>query len=117
MTSRLRILLLAVGLVALVASVGLARPDGAAPAARTWPPFVLVTGLLMIVAIADEDGTFEAASGLLDRLSGGDLTLYLVAIALVPLVTVILILALPGPPVLALGCALWRSGWCRGAST
>ena len=60
MTLRTRTLFLVVGLLALGASVGLARQDAAA-AARTWPPFVLVAGLLLIGAVAYEDGTFQAA--------------------------------------------------------
>jgi len=60
-TLRTRIFLPVFGLLALGASVGLARQDAAAAAARTWPPFVLVAGLLLIGAVAYEDGTFQAA--------------------------------------------------------
>ena len=90
MTNRTRILLLAVGLLALAASVGVARHDASASASRTWPPFVLVAGLLLIGAVAYEDGTFEAAGALLDRLPGGEGTLYVVAMGLVAGVTVVL---------------------------
>jgi arsenical pump membrane protein len=90
LTNRTRILLLAVGLLALAASVGVARHDAAASASRTWPPFVLVAGLLLIGAVAYEDGTFEAAGALLDRLPGGEGTLYVVAMGLVAGVTVVL---------------------------
>jgi arsenical pump membrane protein len=89
-TNRTRILLLAFGLLALVASVGMARHDAAAAASRTWPPFVLVAGLLLIGAVAYEDGTFEAAGALLDRLPGGEPVLYVVAMGLVAGVTVVL---------------------------
>jgi arsenical pump membrane protein len=89
-TNRTRVLLLAFGLLALVASVGLARHDAAAAASRTWPPFVLVAGLLLIGAVAYEDGTFEAAGALLDRLPGGERVLYVVAMGLVAGVTVVL---------------------------
>jgi arsenical pump membrane protein len=89
-TNRTRILLLAFGLLALAASVGMARHDAAAAASRTWPPFVLVAGLLLIGAVAYEDGTFEAAGALLDRLPGGERTLYVVAMGLVAGVTVVL---------------------------
>jgi len=82
-------LFLVVGLLALGASVGLARQDAAA-AARTWPPFVLVAGLLLIGAVAYEDGTFQAAGALLDRLPGGEPMLYAVAMGLVAAVTVVL---------------------------
>jgi hypothetical protein len=37
-TNRTRILLLSFGLLALAASVGMARRDAAAAASRTWPP-------------------------------------------------------------------------------
>ncbi|HEY2666336.1 MAG TPA: SLC13 family permease [Actinomycetota bacterium] len=90
MTLRTRLFLLSFGLLALGASVGLARHDAAAAAARTWPPFVLVAGLLLIGAVAYEDGTFEAAGALLDRVPGGDPMLYAVAMALVAAVTVVL---------------------------
>ena len=89
MTLRTRTFLLAFGLLALGASVGLARHDAAAAAARTWPPFVLVAGLLLIGAVAYEDGTFQAAGALLDRL-GGEPMLYAVAMGLVAAVTVVL---------------------------
>ena len=82
MTLRTRILLPVFGLLALGASVGLACHDAVAAAARTWPPFVLVAGLL-IGAVADEDGTFQAAGALLDRLPGGEPLLYAVAMGLV----------------------------------
>jgi len=88
-TLRTRTFLLAFGLLALGASVGLARHDAAAAAARTWPPFVLVAGLLLIGAVAYEDGTFQAAGALLDRL-GGEPMLYAVAMGLVAAVTVVL---------------------------
>ena len=89
MTLRTRTLFLVVGLLALGASVGLARQDAAA-AARTWPPFVLVAGLLLIGAVAYEDGTFRAAGALLDRLPGGEPLLYVVAMGLGAAVTVVL---------------------------
>ena len=45
-------------------------------ASRTWPPLVVVAGLLAI-GVAYEDGTFGAAGALLDRLPGGETALFL----------------------------------------
>ena len=90
MTLRTRILLPVFGLLALGASVGLACHDAVAAAARTWPPFVLVAGLLLIGAVAYEDRTFQAAGTRLDRLPGGEPMLYAVGMALVAAVTVVL---------------------------
>ncbi|HEX9315513.1 MAG TPA: SLC13 family permease, partial [Actinomycetota bacterium] len=90
MTLRTQILLPVFGLLALGAAVGLARHDAAAAADRTWPPFVLVAGLLLIGAVAYEDGTFRAAGALLDRLPGGEPLLYVVAMGLGAAVTVVL---------------------------
>lgn len=57
---------------------------------QTWPPFVLVTGLLLIGAVAASDGLFQAVGGRLARLPGGGLTLFAALMALVAGVTVVL---------------------------
>lgn len=46
-----------VGLVGLVAAVAMRPSDAQAAANQDWPPFVLVTGLLLIGLVAD-DGTY-----------------------------------------------------------
>jgi arsenical pump membrane protein len=69
----------------------LAAPHAAGEAvARTWSPFVLVAGLLLVGVVANEDGAFEAAGRLLDRLPGGETALFLVAMVLVAVVTAVL---------------------------
>ncbi|MGH2719379.1 MAG: SLC13 family permease, partial [Actinomycetota bacterium] len=73
-----------------LASLALDGHDAVASAARTWPPFVLVAGLLLLGAVANRDGVFAAAGDLLDRLPGGDVALYLAAMGVVALVTVFL---------------------------
>ena len=87
---RLRPILLAAG-GAGAAVAFLLEPRAATQAAsRTWPPFVLVAGLLTIGVVAYEDGTFGAAGGLLDRLPGGETALFLTAMALVAVTTALL---------------------------
>ncbi len=57
---------------------------------QTWPPFVLVVGLLLIGAVASSDGLFEAIGSRIARLPGTRLTLFVALMALVALVTVVL---------------------------
>ncbi len=57
---------------------------------QTWPPFVLVIGLLLIGAVASSDGLFEALGSRIARLRGTRLTLFVSLMALVALVTVVL---------------------------
>lgn len=69
----------------------LASPQDAADAARqSWPPFVLVAGLLLVGLVANADGLFAAAASLLSRLPGGQAVLFTSAMALVAVVTVLL---------------------------
>ncbi|HEY7397580.1 MAG TPA: SLC13 family permease [Gaiellaceae bacterium] len=57
---------------------------------RTWPPFALVTGLLLIGAIAAEDGVFEAAGAAVSRLRLPPHILLLALLALVAALTAVL---------------------------
>jgi arsenical pump membrane protein len=57
---------------------------------QTWPPFILVAGLLLIGLVASSDGLFEWAGSRLARLPGGALTLYVSLMGLVAVVTVVL---------------------------
>jgi arsenical pump membrane protein len=59
-------------------------------AGQVWPAFALVSGLLLVGVVAEEDGLFAAAGAGLARLPGGARTLYLVALGLVAVVTAIL---------------------------
>lgn len=58
--------------------------------AQTWPPFVLIAGLLLVGVVAASDHLFEAAGTLAARLPGGGLVLFTALMALVIVVTVIL---------------------------
>jgi arsenical pump membrane protein len=58
--------------------------------AQDWPPFALVTGLLLIGLVADDDGLFAAAGGRLARLPGGGRVLFLTAAAAIGVVTALL---------------------------
>jgi len=58
--------------------------------AQTWPPFVLIAGLLLVGVVAASDRLFEAAGTLAARLPGGGLVLFAGLMALVIVVTVIL---------------------------
>jgi arsenical pump membrane protein len=64
---------------AILASVG-----------HAWPPFVLVAGLLLIGAVAAEDGLFEALGARLARTGLGPRSLLVALSALVAVVTAVL---------------------------
>ncbi|MDA8340715.1 MAG: SLC13 family permease [Actinomycetota bacterium] len=57
---------------------------------QSWPPFVLVAGLLLVGAVAASDGLFEAAGSRLARLPGGGPVLFGTLMALTCGVTVVL---------------------------
>lgn len=57
---------------------------------QTWPPFVLVTGLLLIGQVAASDGNFAAIGARLASLPGNGRVLYVAMMGLVAGVTVIL---------------------------
>jgi arsenical pump membrane protein len=83
-------LLTAVGLAGLVAAVVASPADARAAAAQDWTPFVLVTGLLLIGLVADDDGLFAAAGTRLARVSAHGLVLSLGAAAMITVVTAVL---------------------------
>ncbi|HZS13432.1 MAG TPA: SLC13 family permease [Candidatus Dormibacteraeota bacterium] len=87
---RPRLALLCAGTLAAGAAAAFSPGGLGDAAAQTWPPFVLVTGLLLIGVVAAHDGVFEVAAAGLDRLPGGDGVLYVAAMALVALVTAVL---------------------------
>src|SRR5690242_15658650 len=75
--------------VALVAA--LRAPEAAAlAAAQSWPPFVLVTGLLLVGVVADDEGLFEAMGARIARLPWGGEALFAALMLLVAIVTVVL---------------------------
>src|ERR671937_2767077 len=59
-------------------------------AAQSWPPFVLVAGLLLIGAVAADEGLFEALGARIARTRLGPRNLLLALLALVATVTAIL---------------------------
>jgi arsenical pump membrane protein len=87
---RLQMLLLAAGATGAALAFVLEPSAFRDAAAHTWAPFVLVTGLLLIGAVANQDGIFAAAAAALGRLPGGDLPLYVSSMLLVAIVTVFL---------------------------
>lgn len=61
-----------------------------AAAEQAWPPFVLVSGLLLIGLVANRDGLFEQAGRLLEGLSGPPIVLLAACLLLVAAVTAVL---------------------------
>ncbi|HET7129417.1 MAG TPA: SLC13 family permease, partial [Gaiellaceae bacterium] len=61
-----------------------------AAAGQVWPAFVLVTGLLLVGVVAEQDGLFAAAGAALARAPGGTHVAYLLSLALVAAVTAVL---------------------------
>ncbi len=80
----------AVGVAALVAAVLVSPHDARAAAAQDWRPFVLVTGLLLVGLVANEDGLFAAGGHALARVAPNGLALYAGTVALVVAVTTLL---------------------------
>ncbi len=71
--------------------VAAARPaEARSAAAQDWPPFVLVSGLLLVGLVADEDGLFAAAGHVLARVARNGVALYAGAVLLIATVTTVL---------------------------
>ncbi|MHB1208889.1 MAG: ArsB/NhaD family transporter [Acidimicrobiales bacterium] len=79
-----------VGVVACVVAFFLNGRDARAAASQDWSPFVLVTGLLLVGLVADDDGLFKAAGDRLARTSSSGVVLFLGATMLVGAVTAVL---------------------------
>jgi len=80
----------ALGCAGAVAAA-VARPaEARSAAAQDWPPFVLVSGLLLIGLVANQDGLFAAAGHLLARVARNGIALYVGAVLLVATVTTVL---------------------------
>lgn len=82
--------LLAIGIPGLVAAAVLAPAATGAATRQDWPPFMLVTGLLLLGLVAREDGLFDAAGGLMAGAAAGGRTLFAGAALLVAVVTAVL---------------------------
>jgi arsenical pump membrane protein len=59
-------------------------------AGQVWPAFVLVTGLLLVGVVAEQDGLFAVAGAALARAPGGTRVAYVLSLTLVAVVTAIL---------------------------
>lgn len=73
-------------LVALVTSPSEAR----SAASQVWSPFILVSGLLLIGLVADDDGLFSSAGRHLARLARGGGALFFGAAVMIAVVTAVL---------------------------
>ena len=82
--------LASVGVVAAVAALALEGSDARSAASQVWSPFVLVTGLLLVGLIADQDGLFAAAGHRLSRAAPNGMVLLAGAALLVAGVTAVL---------------------------
>jgi arsenical pump membrane protein len=87
---RLRFVLLALGILTAAVAAVLAHRQAVVSAEETWPPFVLVTGLLLIGLVANHDGVFAAIAGFFSSIVKAPMPLYLCAMALVAVVTALL---------------------------
>ncbi|HWE68168.1 MAG TPA: SLC13 family permease [Acidimicrobiales bacterium] len=80
-------LLAFIGVIGAVIALSLVPEKAHHAAAQTWTPFVLVSGLLLIGLVAEDDGLFRAAGHRLARLGRHGLVFYLGAAVLITLVT------------------------------
>lgn len=78
------------GVATLVAAALLAPHEARAAATQVWPPFVLVTGLLLVGLVANEDGLFASGGHALARVAPNGLALYAGTVVLVVAVTTLL---------------------------
>ena len=78
------------GSIGALVAVAVHPRDARSAAAQDWPPFVLVSGLLLVGLVADDDGLFSAAGHRLARAAPSGVILFAGAVALVVSVTVVL---------------------------
>jgi arsenical pump membrane protein len=79
-----------IGIIGLTASFLARSSNGRAAAGQDWPPFVLVSGLLLIGLLADEDRLFAAAGHWLARIAPGGIVLFCGAVLMIGSVTALL---------------------------
>jgi Na+/H+ antiporter NhaD/arsenite permease-like protein len=65
-------------------------------AGQAWPPFVLVTGLLLVGAVVEADGVFSAPGTRVERIGGGPIVLLATLLVLEAVVTAVHGLAATG---------------------
>lgn len=80
----------ALGVAAALGSLLLEPTDARSAAGQVWSPFVLVTGLLLVGLVADQDGLFAAAGYRLASAASGPVMLFAGAAVLVVVVTALL---------------------------
>jgi arsenical pump membrane protein len=83
-------LLCILGLLGLFVALLLSPSDTSAAAGQDWPPFVLVSGLLLVGLASETDGLFLAAGQLLARRARNGVLLYTGAVVLIAVVTALL---------------------------
>jgi arsenical pump membrane protein len=83
-------LLCGLGVVGIAVAVALSSADTRAAAGQDWPPFVLVSGLLLVGLVSEQDGLFLAAGQLLARRARNGVLLYAGAVLLIVVVTALL---------------------------
>lgn len=74
----------------LVAALALRASDAGAAAGQDWPPFVLVSGLLLVGLVSEQDGLFAAAGHAIARRAQNGILLYASAVLLIAVVTALL---------------------------
>ena len=79
-----------VGAAALLAAVAASPHAARAAAGQVWPPFVLVTGLLLVGLVADGDGLFAWAGRTLADVAPGGRSLFVGGCLTVAVVTAVL---------------------------
>jgi arsenical pump membrane protein len=89
-SNKLPWLLAALGGVGCAGSLGVDFHQASSAASQDWSPFVLVTGLLLVGLVANDDGLFEAAGNRLARLSTNGAVLFAGATALIGVTTAVL---------------------------
>lgn len=85
-----RWLLCGTGLAGLALALALGSSDAGAAAGQDWPPFVLVSGLLLIGLVSEQDGLFLGAGQLLAHQARNGLLLYAGAVLVIATVTALL---------------------------
>jgi arsenical pump membrane protein len=79
-----------VGIAGLVGAFAVSAPATRASASQVWPPFVLVTGLLLVGIVADDDGLFKYAGQQLAAFSANGYVLMAGTTILIGTVTAVL---------------------------
>jgi arsenical pump membrane protein len=77
-------------MVGLIVAFAVNSSDARLAANQDWSPFVLVTGLLLIGMVANDDGLFAAAGHQLARVSSNGLVLFIGAAVMIGSVTAVL---------------------------